>query len=358
MSNTSNSSPLIRYSAIKTIFTYILICALSFTAAIIFVIAYDARQHPISWVAATQYLSGQSIFIPDSELGFLVRPNLNAKAERSELSYFTNARSARVAVPGTPLPLKVDFLSVGCSQTLGDGVSSEDTFTGVLAKVTGLTGINFGMSGYGGTGSLLLIRRTLDLKPKYIIYGFWEDHLNRNVKPCLESGMPFCTPRPIVAFDTSQQPYIKFPEDPSMALERARKWYGNGTSPFLKDFTAATFRSWDTLKARFWGAQDGTQISKSEKIKATHYVLKEMKVAADSIGAKLIVVYIPLYFTDITDVDSDIASFALANGIELVDLAPHLRDMKRRGEIISIPDNGHISKAVHRAIAEQIKSTF
>gem|GEM_PF-4168693 len=173
---------------------YSAIILVSMAVSIGGVLLYDSSQHPISWAAVPIYLSGQSMFQPDSEVGYLARPNLRVVNDNPALSYFTNELSARVATPNVSLPAKVDVVSVGCSQTMGQGVASDDTFTGVLERKFGMTGQNFGMSGYGGVGSLLLMRRALRLKPRVVVYGFWEDHLNRNVEACLESGMPFCTP--------------------------------------------------------------------------------------------------------------------------------------------------------------------
>jgi hypothetical protein len=340
---------------VRTGATYTAIVAASLIVAVVGVLAYDARQHPIAWSAVPQYLSGQSIFLPDPELGFVVRPDLDAPGNTPERDYYTDARASRVAAPHVPVPARVDFFSVGDSQTLGFGVRSEETFTAVLARNTGLVGLNFGMIGYGGVGSLLMMRRELDLRPKFVVYGFWEDHLNRNVGPCLESGMPFCTPRPIVAI-ASGQPRIRLPDDPLAALSRARRWYGHGGPPFLKDLAAAASRNWGAV-ATWWSGRGPAVVSPSVKLQASLYVLDQMKRTADLGGAKLVVVYLPVYFSDvINDVSPEMATFARDTGIALVDMAPRLRAMKRAGQVIAIPGDGHMTAAVHRAVAEEIIS--
>jgi hypothetical protein len=91
-----------------------------------------------------------------------------------------------------------DGLFSAGSSGVGYGVASDETYTSDLARETNRVGLNFGVSGFGGVGSLLVLRRELDLAPKFVVYGFWEDHLNRNVRPCLEGGTPFrqehCSP--------------------------------------------------------------------------------------------------------------------------------------------------------------------
>jgi len=341
----------------KTVAVYGAISALSAIAGVAILLTYDAYRHPISWVSATQYLSGESLFVPDRELGFIVRPNLNAPSENPSRSYFTNDRSARVAAAGMATPARVDFITIGDSQTLGDGVASDDTFTGALARSTGLAGLNFGMSGYGSVGSLLLMRRVLDLKPKFVVYGFWEDHLNRNVRPCLESGMPFCTPRPVVAFDPLG-PSIRLPDDPAAGLARARLWYGHGGPPFIKDLTAAAARNWNALLGLLSAGDAMGTVADSAKIEAAIFVLNQMKESAEASGARLVVVWLPLYFTEINDAPSWLSAFCRDAGIALVDMGPRLREFRRDGTVIAIPGNGHITADVHRAIAREIANSL
>lgn len=334
--------------SVMVVTTYSAIVLVSLSVSIGGILLYDASNHPISWAAVPIYLSGQSMFQPDSRLGYVARPNLVAANANPALSYYTNARSARVAGPNMPVPTHVDVVSVGCSQTMGQGVASDDTFTGVLQREFGLTGQNFGISGYGGVGSLLILRRALDLKPRAIIYGFWEDHLNRNVRPCLESGMPFCTPRPIV--DTNGSTFgIRLPADPLTALASARRWYGHGGPTIFKDVAAAAARNWARLKIVVHSSNTGIEPSWSTKIDVSIFVLKAMKVAADSVGAKLIVVYIP----GSQDLPGKIRDFIHGAGIHLVDMGPSLERMRREGIPTQIPNDGHMTAAVHRAIAEE-----
>jgi len=338
----------------KTIFLYVYICAASIAIAIVGVLIVDAKRHPIGWVAASQFLAGQSVFMADRELGFVPRPFLDSPAEISVMSYFTNSRSARVDASNMKTPTQVDFISVGDSQTLGYHVSNEETFTSQLSKITGLTGLNFGVSGYGGVGALLMMRRELDLRPRFIVYGFWADHFNRNVAPCLESGTPFCIPRPIVTFGPLG-PHIEMLEDPLDALARARRWYGHSGPPFLKDMMAAASRNWDMLRARLDPVSMATLQTETTKIQVANYVLGEMKVAADAAHAQLIVVYLPIYFyPEMKGPPPELVSFAREAGITLVDMTSRFRALQKSGVVIPIPGDGHMSAATHQVVAEEI----
>jgi hypothetical protein len=349
-----NSTPRQPPSIPRSILLYTSICIISVVVAVAAVLAYDAKQHEIAWGAAAQFTSGQSIFIPDAETGYRVRPDLAAVSDSPALSYYTNGRGARTNGPGVAAPDKVDFITIGDSQTVGYGVASDETYTSDLARETNLVGLNFGVSGFGGVGSLLVLRRELDLAPKFVVYGFWEDHLNRNVRPCLESGTPFCIPRPSVTIGPSG-PSIRLPEDPVNALTRAKLWFGDGKPPFVKDFLASAVRNWGFFAAKFDRARAPEGVSDKDKIEAQAYVLQQMKQTADSIDAPLIVVWIPVYFyPEINDLPARLAAVIKDAGILLVDMAPRFREMQREGAVIAIPGNGHMTPAAHQAVAAAV----
>jgi len=267
MKSPMNSASQQPQSIARSILVYTSICVTSLVLAVAAVLVYDAKQHEIAWGAAAQFTPGQSIFIPDPETGYRARPNLIAVSDSPALSYYTNARGARTNGPGDAVPAKVDFITIGDSQTVGYGVASDETYTSDLARETNLVGLNFGVSGFGGVGSLLVLRRELDLAPRVVVYGFWEDHLNRNVRPCLESGTPFCIPRPSVTLGPSG-PSIRLPEDPVSALTRAKLWFGDGKPPFVKDFLASALRQWSFFAAKFDRTRAPEELSGEDKIEA------------------------------------------------------------------------------------------
>ena len=78
-------------TVLKSILVYFSICVASVTVSIAGILAYDAWQHPISWVIGTQFTSGQSLFRPDPESGFVTRANVKAVG-----GHTTKRRSAEV----------------------------------------------------------------------------------------------------------------------------------------------------------------------------------------------------------------------------------------------------------------------
>ena len=218
-----------------------------------------------------------------------------------------------------------------------------------------MTVANFGVSGYSGVSALLMLRRHIELRPKFIVYGFWEDHLNRNVRPCLESGTPFCIERTAVRFDREGKPSILYPEDARNALALAGKWFaGKDGGPLyggiVEDVVVSALRLSRAFEETF--ALGG---SHAEKLRAATYVLSEMKATADSIGARMIVVYMPVYFNEqIEPAPRELVTFSREHDITFMSMTPKFRQMKEAGIPIAIPGNGHMTEFAHRAVADEI----
>ena len=137
---------------------------------------------------------GTPIYVPDAELGFQLAPNLSVPLRLGNI--YTDARGARVGQAGAPPAATTDLLLAGCSFTFGLNLPHDLTFGAQLEKKFGLRAVNTAVSGYGTRSARLRAERFLDLHPRTVIYGFIEEHLNRNVNPCAPAVMPFCRPLP------------------------------------------------------------------------------------------------------------------------------------------------------------------
>jgi hypothetical protein len=89
--------------------------------------------------------------------------------------------------------------------------------------------------------------------------------------------------------------------------------------------------------------------------RAALYVMQEMKRLADGVGEKLVVVYIPLYFSEhVESLPTDLAGSAEQSGIILVDMADRFNEFKQQGIEIPIPGDGHLNETSHAAIGEEV----
>ena len=219
---------------------------------------------------------------------------------------------------------------------------------------------NFGVGGQGGVESLILLKRNIDLDPKVVVYGFWEDHFKRNVRICMARRGPVCQEVPAVCFDDMDRPYIRYPADAAGCFNRVRRWdlETANNSPYrtLRTDLKWTTHQWARDLSRALGStvhSDPTDELMMKRVAL--YVMREMKKLAEAAGAKLVVVYIPLYFSDYVEpMPEDLAASTEEAGIIMGDMAGRFNEFKRQGIGIPIPGDGHLNAGAHAAIGEEV----
>ena len=160
----------------------------------------------------------------DPEIGFV--PVRNAASlrrhPRAGLTYhvFTSDRRARVSRAGERTAPEVGLLTVGDSFSWGHGVENEDTYTSRLSGRWGVPAANLAFSAYGTVQSMQMLRRTLDLRPRLVVYGFIADHMKRNISPCAPAYGPLCLPFSFVSLDGSDRPVVRTPDPRLFAVNR------------------------------------------------------------------------------------------------------------------------------------------
>lgn len=312
------------------------------------------------------FRSGKYLFVADPELGFAHRPNFSTTLRlAAETVVHHDAIGARVENEGDQTPAKVDLVTLGCSQSWGQGVSGTATSTFVLARMKGWKVANLSIQAHGGVAALLVLRRRISLAPSVVCYVFWFDHENRNVKRNPAFGAPVGIEAPVVRFRDDGSPYVLLPgPDYEENVDLTRRWFLE-TSPGDPDARSLwTDVAWTVRKRVFdfrtgWEARQAPYHSTEEgKRRASEYVLSGIQKECAGIGARLFVVYLPDYLhpaKPIPDAPAWVAEAARREGFALVDMAPRLREMRAAGiELRVRPDDGHIAAAVHRAIAEEV----
>lgn len=95
----------------------------------------------------------------------------------------------------------------------------------------------------------------------------------------------------------------------------------------------------------------------SNMLRATDFVLAELKKTTDSLDAELIVVYMPVYYGDVlVKIPPEIAASGRRRGIPIIDTTIRMNDYisRGRGEELIVPKDGHFSALVHKTIADEI----
>ena len=311
---------------------------------------------------APMRLEGDWMMQPDPEIGYVPKPNAvtvwrNARSP-GMFHVYTDRRGARVNAPGEQTPAHVDFLTVGCSFSWGYQMENEESYTELLARRLGRRGANLANAGYSGLNALQMLKRNLDLRPRVVIYGVINAQLMRNLWPCGPSFAPFCVPVSYVALDERRKPFVHPPNFRYFDPELNRRF-------FDEVFMRAPGLSWndviwrmrvDLLGYRDRGAFLRATTPVAER-KAQNLVFRQMVAATDSIGAQLLVVFIPSCARGrvngpVWGLRRSLAGRSFAYVSLQRAFAEHYADPE--APALDIPNDGHPNGIAHALIAREL----
>lgn len=305
-----------------------------------------------------------SVFAPDVEVGYVLKPHLRfMSSANSPIEYYTNERGFRSSGPDEKSPTQADILVVGCSQTFGQSVPSEATFAAVIGQELGVSTINLGVSGYGGINSLLLSRRFKDLQPSILVYGFWEDHLYRNLAKCINSYAPFCISQPSFSCAEGGSCRILPPKNNAGSMRLTQTYaYDLGQGRDSYGFAADIYWTGRLLAQRLLlkvGLTDKyVQATDPISLRAATFALFDLLVKeTQALGVVPIVAFIPSYFNDVIHgVPDYIVEASKRTGVTFVDLSVRFREeVAIHPGSLPIPGDGHMSVRAHRIVAEAVR---
>jgi hypothetical protein len=214
---------------------------------------------------------------------------------RAGLEYhvFTSDRRARVSRRGERTAPEAFLLTVGDSFSWGHGVENEDTYTARLARRWSVPAANLAFSAYGTVQSLQMLQRGLDLRPRLVVYGFIADHMKRNISPCAPAYGPLCLPVSYMGVDSGGAPVLRRP-DPGLFAANRRFWdeFFFAKSIGARQVRAAAEAEW----IRF--ARTPRPEAPDDPVMRERILLEligSMARAADSVGARLLVLDIPYF---------------------------------------------------------------
>lgn len=132
---------------------------------------------------------------PDPSRSWVTKPNLDVVMNDGS-RILTDSHGWRVGEEGSPD--KAEIVFVGGSLTWGDGVDFEQSFPYLTGKITEKPIRMLAVSGYGTVQALLSLDDAIDPETRFIVYGYWLDHLRRNVRTCAAVDGPYCVAPPFV----------------------------------------------------------------------------------------------------------------------------------------------------------------
>jgi hypothetical protein len=204
------------------------------------------------------------------------------------------------------------------------------------------------------------MRRHLALRPRVIVYGFFDDHLWRNVSPCARSYAPFCFPVAHVALPAGGEPTILPPRWDYATPELNRRFYEEITMTDRPSFRDVLWRARvDLFQLRESGtiqfASDATTMHR-----ALRWLVAQMAAGAREIGATLLVVRIPMVQPGLAaPATPGVAEALAASGAVVIDVTARvlLHQTDPGAPSLTIPD-GHPSAAGHALIADEIEQAI
>ncbi len=211
----------------------------------------------------------------DSELGWSYIPDRSSihNTEYTPKPVYLDENGIRVPYPSFKFDYtKPSILFIGCSFTMGHGLSYEESFVGKFAALKELQYqvVNLGVQGYGSDQALLALKRYLPkFNTKVVVYTFIEDHILRNGnydRRMLNPNARFLGTKPLFALNSNNE----------LFLARKALLYDDYFNSYLVDFLKIRI---GTLLGNFPHYPDVL----------TKAIIKDMKQYSNEHGADFIV---------------------------------------------------------------------
>ena len=310
--------------------------------------------------------TGDEIVIPDPEAGFVRPPDATTsvswQSEGIAYTIHTDSRGLRAARPGEPARDEVAILTIGGSFTVGHGLEYEDTYPAKLGALLDVPVGNAALSSYGSVSALKSLARHSDLRPRVVIYGLIAEHGRRNLDPCAPSFQPPCLP----------VPHVTRGDDGSLRIEKPDPVTSARAFAFASRLQAV--RAHPTLLGRLGLGLDalrhnalrlmGSRATASGDVtpdQSLVFALRRMKRRTDHMGAKLIVLVLPIMDAPHAGRLAERLRPQLAKSVEIVDFAAHVRERTQEGELplLMLSRNDHHPNAIaHEMIARLLARTI
>ena len=245
---------------------------------------------------------GDPLVLFDEEIGFRANNNSTTLRDHRKMGFkfkiVTDDTGARISNRS----IKKNYsdhsiIAIGGSITWGHGVNYENTFSSMLEKKLNTRVKNYAMGSYGTLQAYkILKKKNNNLNSKLIIYGFIDDHLNRNIRKCMITSSIYCVKNPRVIIDekngTFRTPKILI-DNVSKTQRYAQRLEEQKLFAF-ENFTLGLGYLKDSFFKRLNKYEDYSTLD--QKLKIEKYLIEKMNTEAKNIGAKLLIVNVGIGF--------------------------------------------------------------
>lgn len=307
----------------------------------------------------------------DPVLGYKPIENLNVifpigNTTIQHVPQLTNDRGVRIASKNSAQERETSIITIGCSQTWGQGVFAENTFSNLLQTLLEKSVTNLGVPGYSSVNAFLRLKQFWDLNPKIIIYAHGHELMSRSLCTCAPNYIPyFCIHQPHIQLTQHHlASFIKPRKDNTKNISLTMRYIReNGANHPKNSFLTGLYWKYQTDIAKIkltLGKKNSYILPKIEdEERAFQFFLPHLKQEVDTHRATLIIVYIPNYFQDpIPRAPRYVVEICQRENIKLIDMSDAFNKyaMSHNRELLFIPEDGHLSVAAHQLIAYQISN--
>lgn len=353
------------------------VIALSILFAIVLYVLFMAWHNPPRHHSTNieMFKKGQMIFQEDVELGQSLIPNSFGRSSANGIIYetFHGTYGNRIGGPSEQSRADAEILMLGCSQAWGQGVSFNEMASTLAARSLGINSLNLSVPGTGTVYAAKRLENLQELKPKYVVYLFYESHLTRNIRRCAPVNNPLCI-QMITAIRNSfgefslRRPTYYIEKLFGGAFFLMQRWYldqydGSGNLSYWKDaFWVLLDIYGKTYKTLFDNPYLTSSEYRSEVVAVFDFALERISRYSIERGAELIVVYVPYYNypKQLLPLPADLRQVINRYGARIVDMSAQFnrtigREEKDRGTyLFAIPNDGHLNKLGHSMIAKEL----
>jgi hypothetical protein len=314
-------------------------------SAIILIIGAElmARAIGLRPIQSKHFANEPIVHVADPVLGWRNKPgsyNYAAYVSGSDniqITILPNGERATKSGPTKP-DLK-QLITIGCSFTQGWAVSDQDTFAWKLQdKNPHLDVRNQGTSGYSTYQALLSLQQVLPTMsdPKFIIYGFMDDHETRNVAP--DHWLKALSG---VKRSQSAVPFLSLSSNNELQAHHPKKYRA---FPLRTRFASVV--GIENIYARFKDFKQNKRLQQKSLITAK--IIYDMKVLSNKHGAD--------FYMVILSANAAVTQYYLeklpAFGVKVVDCThPDFHKL-------FVPGEGHPNDQIHSSWADCINSNL
>ncbi len=263
-----------------------------FIAYIYFVIPYKIIQQ--GGESQRVVTNGDDIIRFDNQLGFIANENSTSERyhQKINLKYkvTTDETGARVKNNSQKFSNESNSITaIGGSFAWGHGLNYEQTYSNILEEKLNVKVKNYAMAGYGTLQSYRILKKK-KTNSNLIIYGFIDDHINRNVMSCAHTYGIYCIKAPIVKIDRENKFYItnKIKIDNVTKMKNYSKRLKTQKLFALENFKLGFAYSRDSLARRLQLNENNLILS--EKLDVGEYLIKKLNNHAKMLESKLLIV--------------------------------------------------------------------